>query len=41
MAEKSLRYCEDGNLVALDDATHWVQHDEADAVSQKLLIFLG
>lgn len=39
MAEESLRYCENGSLVAFDDATHWVQHDEAEAVSQKLLTF--
>jgi len=39
MAEESLRYCEDCKLVAFEDATHWVQHDEAEAVSQHLLEF--
>ncbi len=40
MAEQSLRYCQDGRLVAFDDATHWVQHDELEAVAKELLGFL-
>jgi epoxide hydrolase 4 len=40
MAETSLAYCEDGRLVSFDEATHWVQHDEAKAVTQKLIEFL-
>jgi pimeloyl-ACP methyl ester carboxylesterase len=39
MAEESLRYCTDGTLIAFDDATHWVQHDEAEAVNRRLLEF--
>jgi epoxide hydrolase 4 len=40
MAEASLAYCEDGELVAFDEATHWVQHDEAEEVTQKIIEFL-
>jgi pimeloyl-ACP methyl ester carboxylesterase len=40
MAEASLEYCPDGELVTLDQASHWVQHDEPEAVNQALLDFL-
>lgn len=40
MAEQSLRYCEGGRLVAFDDATHWVQHDEVENVNRELIAFL-
>jgi pimeloyl-ACP methyl ester carboxylesterase len=40
MAEKSLAYCENGELVFFENATHWVQHDEAEAVTLKLIEFL-
>ncbi len=39
MAQESLRYCTNGKLVTFENATHWVQHDEAEAVSQSLLDF--
>jgi epoxide hydrolase 4 len=39
MAEKSLDYCENGELVFFENATHWVQHDEAEAVNKHLLEF--
>jgi len=41
MAEASLAYCENASLVAFDEATHWVQHDEAEAIAQKLLAFFS
>jgi epoxide hydrolase 4 len=41
MARPSIDYCEDGRLVLFEDATHWVQHDEAEAVNQLLIDFLG
>lgn len=41
MAEASLAYCENGRLVAFDDATHWVQHDQAEAVSKKMIEFFA
>jgi pimeloyl-ACP methyl ester carboxylesterase len=40
MAEASLTYCENGQLVYFENATHWVQHDEAEAVNARLLEFI-
>ena len=37
MARPSLAYCEDGNLIFFPEATHWVQHEEADEVNRRLL----
>jgi pimeloyl-ACP methyl ester carboxylesterase len=36
MAPLSVELCNDGRLVSFPDATHWVQHDEADEVSRLL-----
>ena len=41
MARLSVDYCDDGKLVLFEDATHWVQHDEAEAVNQLLMDFLS
>jgi len=41
MARLSIDYCENGQLVLFEDATHWVQHDEAENVNQYLLEFLA
>ncbi len=40
MARPSLDFCEDGMLVFFEVASHWVQHDEAEAVNQILIEFL-
>jgi epoxide hydrolase 4 len=40
MAEASLKYCDDGRLVMLENATHWVQHDEPARVNELLTEFL-
>jgi pimeloyl-ACP methyl ester carboxylesterase len=40
MARPSMDYVDDGSLIFFPEATHWVQHDEADAVNQYLLDFL-
>jgi pimeloyl-ACP methyl ester carboxylesterase len=40
MAQPSIDLCEDGVLVFFDDATHWVQHDMVNEVSNQLLKFL-
>jgi pimeloyl-ACP methyl ester carboxylesterase len=40
-AERSLRFCESGELALFERATHWLQHEEADAVSERLVAFLG
>jgi len=37
MAPLSLDYCQDGELIYFEDATHWVQHDKAEEVSQLLI----
>lgn len=41
MAEASAAMCRDGQLVVLEEATHWVQHDAPDAVARHLLDHLG
>jgi pimeloyl-ACP methyl ester carboxylesterase len=41
MAEASMDLCDDGQLVFFEDATHWVQHDAAEAVNRELVKFLG
>jgi len=41
MARPSIDYCEDGNLIFFPDATHWVQHEEADEVNRQLLTFIS
>jgi epoxide hydrolase 4 len=40
MARPSLDYCTDGKLIFFEDASHWVQHDEEELVTQYLLEFL-
>jgi pimeloyl-ACP methyl ester carboxylesterase len=39
-AERSMAHCDNGRLVFLEGATHWVQHEEADAVNARLVAFL-
>jgi len=41
MARPSMDYCDDGKLAFFEDATHWVQHDEAETVNQLLIEFLS
>ncbi len=40
LAPLSLEMCDDGDLVYLEQATHWLHHDEAERVSQLMLDFL-
>lgn len=37
MAQKSLAWCEAGQLTYFNKATHWVQHEEAEAINQLLV----
>ena len=37
LAQPSIDLCDDGRLVFLEEASHWVQHEEAEAVNQLLL----
>jgi epoxide hydrolase 4 len=39
MARASLKYCENGELHYFENATHWVQHDEAQAINKNLIEF--
>ena len=40
LAQPSIELCEQGRLVFFPDATHWVQHEEAERVNHLLLDFL-
>lgn len=40
MAQSSIDLCDNGRLVFIEEATHWVQHDEPARVNQLLLEFL-
>lgn len=40
MAQPSIDLCEQGQLLYYENATHWLQHDEAEAVNQALVDFL-
>jgi epoxide hydrolase 4 len=33
MADQSMKYCEKGRLMKFDQATHWLQHEEADTIN--------
>ena len=37
LAEDSAALCDDGRLIFLDEATHWVQHDAPEEVNERLL----
>ena len=41
MAEESLRYCSNGKLHFLENAGHWLQHEEPGEVNRLLIDFLG
>jgi pimeloyl-ACP methyl ester carboxylesterase len=40
MVQPSIDLCDDGKAVLFEKSTHWVQHDEADAVNKNLIEFL-
>ena len=40
LARPSMDYCEEGNLILLPEATHWVQLDEAESVNHYMVDFL-
>ena len=41
MAAPSVALCDDGRLEVFETATHWLQHDEAEAVNDRLVRFLA
>ena len=40
MAEASVQLCDQGELILYEKATHWLQHEEAERVSEALINFL-
>jgi pimeloyl-ACP methyl ester carboxylesterase len=40
LAQPSIEMCDDGELVIIENATHWVQHEKPDRVNQLLEDFL-
>lgn len=41
MAQPSIDLCDEGRLVFLEEATHWVQHEEPETVNRLLMEHLG
>jgi len=41
MAHDSMQYCHEGELDTFADASHWLQHEEAQRVSESLIQFFG
>lgn len=41
MAQPSINLCKDGRLVFIEEATHWVQHEEPERVNQLIGTFLS
>ena len=41
MAEDSVRRCDEGRLVFVEHAGHFVQHDAPEQVNAEVLAFLG
>jgi epoxide hydrolase 4 len=41
MASLSVEMCEEGSLVTFEDATHWVLHDEAEAISKHIVQYFS
>jgi pimeloyl-ACP methyl ester carboxylesterase len=40
LAEASVAQCDDGRLEFIEEATHWVQHEEPERVNRRLIEFL-
>jgi len=41
MADESMAFCKQGRLVTFPDASHWIQHEEADRVNALIAEFIG
>ena len=39
MAQPSIDRCDEGQLIFFEKATHWIQHEEADRVNERLIEF--
>lgn len=40
MAQPSIEMCDNGRLIFVEEATHWVQHEEAERVNELIITFL-
>ncbi|RPI31659.1 MAG: alpha/beta hydrolase [Chloroflexota bacterium] len=41
LAEKSIEMCDQGDLIFFEEASHWVQHEEAEKVNRLITRFIG
>jgi pimeloyl-ACP methyl ester carboxylesterase len=41
MAQPSIDLCDDGRLEFIDEASHWLQHEEPERVNRRILEFFG
>ena len=41
LAGLSAAYCDDVEVIGYEQASHWLQHEEADSVNQQLAAFFG
>jgi pimeloyl-ACP methyl ester carboxylesterase len=41
MAQPSIDLCDDGHLEFVDEASHWIQHEEPERVNRRILEFFG
>lgn len=41
MAEKSLKYCDDGSIDVIKDATHWALHEKPKIINPKIIEFFN
>jgi pimeloyl-ACP methyl ester carboxylesterase len=41
LAQPSIDLCDEGRLAFIEEATHWVQHEEAERVNELIGEFLG
>ena len=41
MAEASVRYCDSAELTYFPEASHWLQHEEPEAVNRALIEWFG
>jgi epoxide hydrolase 4 len=41
LVEPSIEMCDHGRVEQIEEATHWVQHEEAERVNQLILDFVG
>ncbi|MGP3740011.1 alpha/beta fold hydrolase [Bacillus sp. 4A_MP2] len=40
LAKETIKICPNGQLIFVDDATHWINHEKPDVVNKLILEFL-